>query len=134
LGQRLDPAKPVLALLKDGSELQAELYVPSRAIGFVKPGQQVRLMYDAFPYQHFGTFGGTVESVSQVMLMPQEANGSITLTEPSYRVLVITDFGENKLYRVQFLPDMTFNSFVILDHVTLLHFLFKNVIKWNNNI
>ena len=36
--------------------LQAELLVPARAIGFVEVGQPVRILYDAFPYQHFGTY------------------------------------------------------------------------------
>jgi hypothetical protein len=44
--------------------LQAEIYIPSRAIGFVKPGQEVRLLYDAFPYQRFGAYRGRVVAAS----------------------------------------------------------------------
>ena len=54
LGQAVDPAKPLMTLTPRGGALRAELYVPSRAIGFVKTGQRVRLLYDAFPYQKFG--------------------------------------------------------------------------------
>ena len=41
LGQGVDPAKPLMTLTPRGDALQAELYVPSRAIGFVQPGQRV---------------------------------------------------------------------------------------------
>ena len=90
-GQIVDPAKPLLTLLPDGASLLAELFVPSRAIGFVEPGQRVRLMVDAFPYQRFGTIGGSVETVSQAVLSPNEVIGRTTLTEPAYRVTVRLD-------------------------------------------
>ena len=41
LGQSVDPAKPLMTLTPQGDALQAELYVPSRAIGFVQPGQRI---------------------------------------------------------------------------------------------
>ena len=49
-----------MTLTPRGGALRAELYVPSRAIGFVKSGQRVRLLYDAFPYQKFGPAWGEV--------------------------------------------------------------------------
>ncbi len=91
LGQRLDPAKPVLTLVPDGATLQAELYVPSRAIGFVEVGQRVRLMDDAFPYQHFGTYGGSVATISQTVFSPAEVIGPVVPVEASYRVSVLLD-------------------------------------------
>ena len=54
-GQMVDPEPPLLTFVPDGADLNAELFVPSRAIGFVQPGQRVRLMVDAFPYQRFGS-------------------------------------------------------------------------------
>ena len=66
-----------MTLLPDGASLLAELFVPSRAIGFVEPGQRVRLMVDAFPYQRFGTLGGRVETVSQAVLSPNEVIGKV---------------------------------------------------------
>jgi membrane fusion protein len=134
VGQRLDPAKPVLALLKDGSELQAELYVPSRAIGFVKPGQQVRLMYDAFPYQHFGTFGGTVESVSQAMSMPQEVNGPIQPKEPSYRVTVNLESENKNSLKANLNPEMTLNSDIILERKNIVSFMVNRFISYNDSM
>ena len=38
-GQAVQAGQPLLSLLPDDSPLQAELLVPSRAIGFIAPGQ-----------------------------------------------------------------------------------------------
>ena len=45
VGQIADPKKPQLDILPLESPLQAVLFVPTRAIGFVRPGQKVRLLY-----------------------------------------------------------------------------------------
>jgi membrane fusion protein len=43
-GQMADPRRPLLDILPLKSPLQAVLLVPTRAIGFVRPGQKVRLL------------------------------------------------------------------------------------------
>jgi membrane fusion protein len=47
-------------IVPNDSVLQAELFVPTRAIGLVQPGHEVRILYEAFPYQQFGTYSGKV--------------------------------------------------------------------------
>ena len=91
LGQSLDPSRPLMTLTPSGARLTAEVYVPSRAIGFIRAGQKVRLLYDAFPYQRFGAAQGTVEAVSATVLLPQEVNAALRseeFREPVYRVTV----------------------------------------------
>ncbi len=129
VGQRLDPAKPVLALLKDGSELQAELYVPSRAIGFVKPGQQVRLMYDAFPYQHFGTDNGIVEVISKAMFSPSDMNGPIATSESTYQVLAKLDNLDSmkKIKKDNLQPYMKFTADIISEKFTIIEWVFEYI-------
>lgn len=46
-----------------GDRLQAELLVPESGVGLLRPGQGVKLLYDAFPYQRFGVRVGTVRWV-----------------------------------------------------------------------
>jgi membrane fusion protein, hemolysin D len=47
-----------------GERLQAEVTVPSSGVGRIKPGQSVKIFYDAFPYQRYGVRYGTVRWVS----------------------------------------------------------------------
>ncbi|HSB73812.1 MAG TPA: HlyD family efflux transporter periplasmic adaptor subunit [Candidatus Methylomirabilis sp.] len=63
-----------------GGRLQAEVSVAQTGIGLVKPGQEVKLLYDAFPYQRYGLKFGSVRWVSPA---------SVTLRDqPVFRVLV----------------------------------------------
>lgn len=78
------------------TELEAELYAPSRTAGFVQPGQQVWLRYAAFPYQKFGMARGSVASVSRTPVNPQELPtgqahsllAEAQANEPLYRIKV----------------------------------------------
>jgi membrane fusion protein len=71
-GAAAAPGVPLLALVPAGSRLEAHLYGPSRAVGFIHPGQRVRLRYQAFPYQRFGHQEGVIESVSRSAVSPAE--------------------------------------------------------------
>jgi membrane fusion protein len=89
-GQAVRAGQALATLVPAGSRLQAELIVPSRAIGFLEPGDRVLLRYRAFPHQKFGHHRGTVAAVSQSAL---DAGALAALTgapsaEPAYRVLV----------------------------------------------
>lgn len=90
-GQSVTPSQPVAAILPVGSELEAELYVPSRAAGFLRPGMSVRLRYQAYSYQKFGQASATIREVSNTAMRPDEfAMSSSSMTngvgEPLYRV------------------------------------------------
>jgi membrane fusion protein len=86
VGQAADPRRLQLEIVPAESVLQAELFVPTRAVGFVRAGQRVRILYDAFPYQKFGTYAGQITKVSKTILTASDASGPLTLKEPAYRV------------------------------------------------
>lgn len=132
LGQQLDPTKPVLTVIPEGATLQAELYVPSRAIGFVKAGQQVKLMYDAFPHQSFGTYDGKITAVSQTMLSPREVVGPIQPIGSSYIITVQLDDGFINIYGkpISLQSDMTIKADIVLEKLTI----FQNILKSANII
>lgn len=93
-GQTVQAGQPLLSLLPTGSTLQAQLLVPSRAVGFVEPGNIVLLRYQAYPYQKFGHHVGRVLRVSRSAVNPGESAalaGNGQATEPYYRVLVALD-------------------------------------------
>lgn len=65
IGQRVDTATSLAALVPAGSKMEAVLFVPSSAIGFIRPGRKVILRYDAYPFEKFGQYNGAVVSVSE---------------------------------------------------------------------
>jgi membrane fusion protein len=87
IGQVADPKRPQLNITPMDSPLQAVLFVPTRAIGFVRTGQKVRLLYDAFPFQRFGAYPGQVVSISKTILAKGDVAAPVQLDEPAYKVI-----------------------------------------------
>jgi membrane fusion protein len=127
IGEVADTRVPLMTILPEGGSLEADLYVPSRAVGFVKEGQEVRLLYDAFPYQRFGSYPGTVTMVTKTIIAPQEAATPFALDEPAYRVKVhlkeqeVDAFGEP----VPLQPGMTLKARIVLERQSLLSWLLE---------
>ena len=71
-GAAVDSGTLIATIVPDGAELHARLFVPTRAIGRVHPGQAVAIRYEAFSYQKYGTFKGRIADVSNSVLLPQE--------------------------------------------------------------
>jgi membrane fusion protein len=110
-----------------GGKLEAELLTPSRAIGFVAPGQEVELQLQAFPYQRFGTLHGAIKSMSSTVLGPSEiAIPGLEIHEPVFRVRVTlahdTIDAYGKSYSLQ--PGMLLSADIVFDRRTLLQWLF----------
>jgi membrane fusion protein len=104
-GQSVPAGQMLASVLPLGAALEAELYAPSRAAGFLKPGMQVTLRYHAYSYQKFGQATGTVREVSSTAMQPAElalpgaSQRQGQSAEPMYRVRValprqsVTAFG-----------------------------------------
>ncbi|WP_240754634.1 HlyD family secretion protein [Parasulfuritortus cantonensis] len=96
VGQAVDGSRPLLSIVPVGAKLQAQLYAPSRAVGFVHLGDQVLLRYQAYPYQKFGHARGKVVSVAKTALPTNEISnlggnaggGQGQQSEPVYRITV----------------------------------------------
>ena len=85
-GQSVKKGQPILSVLPGDGSLEAELLVPSSAIGFIRAGDQVRLRYQAYPYQKFGHQRGAVVSISRSALASGEPDA--TPGASLYRVTV----------------------------------------------
>ena len=125
VGRTIDSEVPLMEIVPEGSALTVQVYAPTRAIGFVQPGQEVRLLYDAFPYQRFGSFGGRVVRVSRTVIDPRQLAAPLGIEEPVYRIEVAPDaqtvaaFGE----RLPLQPGMTLTANLVLDRRSFLDWL-----------
>ena len=101
VGQTAKVDEALAAIVPSGSKFQARLYVPSRAIGFIRKGAVVGIRYQSFPYQKFGQAKGAVLDISEAPLLPEEipsiANSDST-KEPMYRVTIELDRQYIKAY------------------------------------
>lgn len=131
-GQMVAAGQSLLSLLPSGSTLQAQLLVPSRAVGFIEPGSRVVLRYQAFPYQKFGQHYGHVAEVSRSALTSAEV-AALTGTsaqpteEPLYRVQVTLDsqtvqaYGKPEGLR----PGMALDADVLMERRRLVEWAFE---------
>lgn len=129
-GQAVTTEQPLLSVLPKGSVLQAELLVPSSAIGFVRDGTEVVLHYQAFPYQKFGVQHGTVVDVSRSALTPSEVftlRGRQAPTEPLYQVKVAVSAQTVRAYgkQVPLMPGMAMDADLLLDHRRVIEWIFE---------
>lgn len=126
LGQTVDRGTLLAALVPEGARLVAELYAPSRALGFVEPGDTVRLRHAAFPYQKFGHARGTVLEVARTPLGAASISAGAR-GEPLYRVVVGLD-SETVLARGvarPLLAGMSVEAEVLLDTRRVYEWLFE---------
>ncbi|HEX5961863.1 MAG TPA: HlyD family efflux transporter periplasmic adaptor subunit [Rhodanobacteraceae bacterium] len=128
-GQAVQAGQSLLSILPRGAKLEAQLLVPSSAIGFVSPGNQVVLRYQAYPYQKFGQQYGKVVQVSRSALSPAETMSLLgrNVATPLYRVLVKLDHQTINAYgKLEALkPGMALNADIMLDRRNLWQWVFE---------
>jgi len=117
-----------------GSKLHAFLYLPSRSIGFVRSGQKVLLRYQAYPYQKFGQYHGTVKDVSRAQI-GQDQLPEVMPTgtrEGLYRITVnldrqtVTTYGQSQ----KLIPGMVVDAEILQDKRSLVEWIFEPLIGW----
>lgn len=82
----------LLTIIPANAQLEAQLFVPSRAAGFIQPGQTVLLRYAAYPFQKFGQHRGRVSEISRTVIPQGELPvGFGTQNESLYRIRVQLD-------------------------------------------
>lgn len=125
-GQTKGQGELLLEIVPKESVFQVELFVPSRAIGFIARDQVVRIRYDAFPYQRFGIYEGKVANISKHILLPKELPVPLELKEPVYRVVVnlkqqhVNAYG--KAFPLQ--AGMSLEADIVLEKQTLWKWIF----------
>jgi membrane fusion protein len=134
-GAAVGPAAPLLSIVPRGAVLEAHLYAPSRAVGFVRAGQPVLLRYRAYPYQKFGHSRGVIASVSRSAIEPGELPAMFASGAPGspaealYRVTValerqhVTAYG--KAAPLQ--PGMQLDADVLLERRRLFEWVLDPV-------
>ena len=82
-GQVVSTGSPMLKIVPQPAIMHVELLAPSSAIGFIHQSDRVLLRYSAFPYQKFGEYGGTVMTVSDAALTPEEVQRLLSGAQPT---------------------------------------------------
>lgn len=128
-GGAVAPNQLLATVLPENLAMVAEVYVPSSAIGFIRRGQRVRLKYDAFPQQQFGSFAGEVDHVSEFVLMPSEVPQTFFLREATFKVQISIekDAMDLETGSLPLRPGMLLAAEIILENRRLLDWLLEPI-------
>lgn len=125
-GQPIDRASPGLALVPLEATMQAELKIPSSAVGFVKAGQAVRIGIDAYPRRQFGSLRGTVTSIARSPLFELSADGTQV---PYYPAIVELERSSVRAFGQEhgLVSGMTIEAKIGLGKRSLIEWLFEPI-------
>jgi membrane fusion protein len=146
-GQSVSPDVALASLIPAHARLQAQLYAPSSAVGFLRPEQTVLLRYQAYPYQKFGHHAGHVLQVSRTPLQTSELAGlplpgNVTgaalgaSAEPLYRVTVALDEQSVQAYgaRQPLAAGMQLDADVLLERRRLIEWIFEPLLSVSGRV
>jgi HlyD family secretion protein len=132
IGSVVKEAETLFALVPRDVPLQAEVNVEGRDIGQVRIGQQVRIKFEAFPFQKYGTGSGEVRVISNDSFSPDpKAEGTRRATAPYYRVLV--DLSDTRLRlppeRAQLIPGMAVTAELKVGRRTVMSYFLYPLLR-----
>ncbi len=123
-GQAVSPPAPIMSVVPSGSQLRAELYVPTSAIGFLEVGQEVSLALDAFPYQRFGTMPARITSIASAPVAQADAQGNavpVYIVTASLEREAVSAYGQEEAL----IAGMTLTARITTEEQSLLEWLFE---------
>lgn len=126
-GKQANPSQALMSLIPSGTRLQADIYIPSRAVGFVRLDNLAQLQYQAFPYQKFGSHPGKVIKISRTAVAAQELPFPAPAGDVYYVVTILPDlghvlaYGKNEPLQV----GMQVDADIWLDRRTLLEWILE---------
>ncbi|HAD5970091.1 TPA_asm: HlyD family efflux transporter periplasmic adaptor subunit [Salmonella enterica subsp. enterica serovar Typhimurium] len=135
-GQSIKTGDTVIAVIPENSKFVIQLFLPSNSIGFIKPGNNVALRYQAYPYQKFGIQHGKVKEISKSITSAKQIT-DITgnpSNEPYYRIIVepekqfIDTYDEQK----KLIPGMIVDADIMLEKRNIFEWIFEPMFGLKN--
>ena len=143
-GHSVSPGTALASLLPADARLEAQLFAPSSAVGFIRPRQEVQLRYQAFPYQKFGHHIGQVLRISRTPLQAAElavlplpeSLKEAPAAEPLYRITVALDQQSVHAYGQcqPLVAGMQLDADVMLDRRRLIEWIFEPLLSLTGRV
>jgi membrane fusion protein len=116
IGKLAIVGQPLLSIIPAGAHLQADVYVPARAIGFIREGSKALLQYQAYPYQKFGSHEGRVVKIARTAVTAIE----LPFPAPQGELFYVTTIDLSKQTVTAYGQEAKLNSGMMLDANILL--------------
>lgn len=127
IGGIIESAKPIMNIVPENYQLEAEVMILNKDIGFVHSKQEVEVKIDSFPFTKYGTIKGEVRNISGDAILDEKLglvyNSRITLNENK-----ITADGEV----IQLKPGMGVTAEIKTGKRRVIEYLLSPVMKYMN--
>lgn len=132
VGSVIDPStdnsEPLFTLTPLGGPLEAEIHIDAKDVGFIRPGDKVRLKLDAYQFTSHGVATGVIKTIS---------DGSFTVNDdgqvvrPFYKARVrITELHlRNVPSNFQLTPGLTLTGEILIGRRTIMQYIFGGALR-----
>ena len=136
-GQSIGSNQLFAVIVPEQAEFEVELMASSKAVGFIKKGQLVKIRYQAFPYQRYGLYKGWVKAVSEASLDSREINSNVALPNASFyqiKVALESQFVNAEGKRVPLRTGMAVEADLVIDELPIWYWFFKPLLSVRGNL
>lgn len=136
-GQTIRSDQTLAILIPEDDTIEVEVFVPVSAAGLLNIGQEVRVNYDAYPFERFGAGKARIRNISSSVLQPGEATlMPEKLDVPTIRIRATLERQDIDAYGVtrKLKPGMTAQVDLVVSKRTLLQWLFDPIIAIGRSI
>jgi len=117
----------LMSLVPLDSPIEIEAEVDSRDIGNIRTGDPVRLKFEAFPFQKYGTLDGTVRTISQDTLQAPDRQEKVQIYKA--RIALITTQLRNVPPDFHLLPGMVASAEIKVGRRRVISYLLYPVVR-----
>ncbi|HXW25580.1 MAG TPA: HlyD family type I secretion periplasmic adaptor subunit [Xanthobacteraceae bacterium] len=137
IGSVAKEAEPLVTLVPRGNEIEAEVDVDSVDVARLRVGDQVRIKFDALPFQRHGTISGRVRVITENSFQPDKGTTPAATAknpegQPAFFRARIT-LGPLALQDVpkdfRLIPGMTTTAEIIVGKRTIISYLLDPVVR-----
>ncbi len=88
-GSVVNQGEPIMTIVPSDVDLEAEVSVQARNIGFIRPGDPVRVKLEAFPFQRHGVLRGKVRFISPDAFEQETPDGQALIYRTRVEITVM---------------------------------------------
>lgn len=135
----------LLTVLPENSSLEAHIYVPGSAVGFVNVGDRLALRIAAYPHLKFGKIEGTVVEVSQTSISTPDMSGQLSSSKVTsinstneamfrLKVKLSKQYAQSQDQKKILLSGMELDTEIVQETRTLLQWIFEPLYRLQDNL
>lgn len=128
VGEVIQPGQTVAEITPKNAPLILTASLPNDKAGFVKTGMSVKVKFDAYPYQNYGVFEGTVRSISPDTKVDQAVG-------PVYKLEIVLkkDYVLQQDQKIQLKSGQTASADIIIRRRRIMDILLNPILQLQKN-